>query len=1031
MRQGHYVALVLVAMVVCSGCSAEQHSDHPLRDRVMRASMASRPYVAPISNEQGWSACHANGHNEGLASLRCNAQLTPTSPSFDASSATRSLAELSADIAQAVEREQSVDAMWAAALLELWSGAASPKAIDRAIDRLTAVNARGINSPLAAHHLSIAHLARAAVRDDPVSLYAALEWSERAYLADTTDLAIGLTRAVLLSNLGADLTARDGLLAVQAQQVERGWGDEIDDRLDVLTRRGSNRPWSFIHDAPLQQRNLQRAREWVFDSLLPAWLQIDAVGRIGLAERATELGERIEQTMGDSSVVHVARGLRALDQPAGAEGLRALLSGFASYRTNQIEKASLELQRSVSLLQSSDAVALAAWGRVMLGATLLAVPNFAAAENELRQAIAVADTTGSIALRGRALWALGLVQARQNSLIDSRESFARSRDAFRQIGEYANAADVSASLAQILSSLGVQSASARTGYDALTLGSVSGATPRPAQHIAVAEQLRQSGLGYAARALNMAAVRHASKTNLPFPEAEALSWLAKTQAQLGRTDEAKGSIQRARELLLQVADRRANERLSADLDRAEASLEAAINPRGAIAAHDRARRYFDQIAIEKAPMLLERGELLLAVGDSAAGLIALEAAMAIADSMVGTADLQSRRSLVSTQRDVRRQLAAVALARADTAGALRHSIAAAGGYSSLRPGTSMSPFLHVVALDRQVMSWLLMGDSVRLEVTSTSRDSLGTLAHRFADLVRTGVDPVAERQVGALLYTTLLGAHAERLRSVLQLDVSVDELLADLPISALPVDDTTLVVDRLAVRMRATANVRDVVAVAAKTVRRGPLVIRNPEWRSEQHPDLERLRFADEEGDAVRSAYVDGFVLTGATATLAAVRDGMHNFDVVHFAGHARVNTEVSGASHLVLSAVDETDDGLLFASDLSQMDLRHVRVAVLSSCGRPALSARSRDAANGLTLALLDAGVRSVVSGLWEVDDEVAALLMVEFHAALRAGFAPHEALQRSEGRCSQGREGRAGQCLLSLRTNVRCGEGSHSFGA
>lgn len=998
MGQVRNIASVLVAVVACGACNAEHRSEYPLRDRVMQASMTSRPYIAPISGKQGWRACHAKSHSDALASLRCNSQLTPASPGFDSSSGTQSLAELAADVAQAVDRDQSVDAMWAAALLELWSGVASPKAIDRAIDRLTAVNARGISSPLAAHHLSVAHLARAAVREDPVSLYAALEWSERAYLADSADLAICLTRAVLLSNLGADRTARDGLLALQAQQVERGWSDEINDRLEELTQRGSNRPWSFADDAPLQKRNLQRAREWVFDSLLPAWVQTEAVGRSELAEQATALGERIENAMGDSSLVHVARELRVLDKPSGAEGLEALLLGFASYRTNQIEKASLELQRSVSLLQSSDAVALAAWGRVMLGATLLAVPHFAAAENELRQAITVADETGSIALRGRALWALGLVQARQNRLIDSRESFASSRDAFRQIGEYANAADVSASLAQVFFAIGMQSASARTGFDALTLGLISGATPRPAQHIAVAEQLRQAGFGYAARALNMTAVRHASETNLPFPEAEALSWLAKTQAQLGRTNDARGSIQRARKLLLQVADRRANERLSADLDRAEAHLEARHNPNSALAALDRARGYFDRIAIETAPMLLERGELLLSVGDSVAAMSELEAAVAIADSMVRAADQQSSRSLVSTQRDVRRKLAAVALARADTAGALRHSIAAAGGFAADRRGSSTSPFLHVVALDQKVLSWLLMGDDVRLAVTGISRDSLGSLADRFAALVRTGVDPAAERQVGALLYVTLLGTHAEQLRSVGQLDVSVDELLADVPISALPVDDSTLVVDRLAVRMLAAANVRRGGATTAKIARHGPLVVRNPEWRAEQHPDLDRLRFADEEGDAVRSEYPDGLLLAGTTATPALVRDAMRSFDVVHFAGHARVNTEVPGASHLVLSAVDSADDGLLFASELSQMDLRHVRVAVLSSCGRPALSSRSHDAANGLTLALLDAGVASVVSGLWEVDDEVAAQLMVKFHAALRNGSAPHVALRQSQ---------------------------------
>ncbi len=930
--------------------------------------------------------------------MRCDARPSPGAVVYEPISASQSLSDLTAEVARAVERDPSTDALWAAALLELWSGAASPKAIDRAIDRLSAVAARATNSSLAAHHLSIAHLARAAVRQDPGSLYAALEWSERAHLVDSTDRAISLTRAIILSNLGAALFARDELLMVQMLETERGWSEEISARVAEISQRTVRDSWSFYKGGQLHDRDLQRAREAVFDSLLPVWLEGDSATRTHVADDATLLGIRLMGARGDSSVWQMARELRELDLPAGANALRALLKGVSSYKINQLEQARIELANGVLLMESRNAVALAAWGRVLLGATHLSVPSFAEAENELRHAIETADATGSLSLRGRALWALGLVHSRQNKVLAARASFEGARDIFLQLGEYANAGDVSASLSQIHYVTGMQAAAVRTGYDALTLCQLSGDMPRAAQHIAVAEQLRRIGLLHAAHAMNFAAVRRAEETQRPFDLAEALSWMTNTQAELGRVEEARRNILRARELLRKVADPRANARISADLDRAETNVEALDDVRGAIAALDRARSYFWSIPLERAPILLQRGELLLSMGDSVAGTGDLEQALLIADSMVAAADARSRRALLTTQRQVRRRLAAVALAKADTARALQHSLAASGLRSAGEARASVTPTVHVIALDDQVLSWLWNGDDVTLMVTPVGRDSLGALAHRFSALVRTGVDPVSEREVGALLYRMLLGGHVEGLGTLNQLDVSVDAMLADVPVAALPMDDSTLLVDRIAVRMRVSAMQSRRPRRGVKNVRPGPLVIRNPEWSVEQFPDLERLRFADQEGNAVLAAYPDASLLGGAAATREAVQREITAHGVVHFAGHARVNADVPDASHLVLSSASDADEGRLFASDLARMDLRNVRVAVLSSCGRPALSSRSLDAADGLTLALLDAGAVSVVSGLWEVDDEVASLLMVRFHEALRAGAAPHAALQHSQ---------------------------------
>ena len=83
---------------------------------------------------------------------------------------------------------------------------------------------------------------------------------------------------------------------------------------------------------------------------------------------------------------------------------------------------------------------------------------------------------------------------------------------------------------------------------------------------------------------------------------------------------------------------------------------------------------------------------------------------------------------------------------------------------------------------------------------------------------------------------------------------------------------------------------------------------------------------------AIAPDYANPTVLEGRMATRAALESALARSTVVHFAGHAVFDDERPERSHLVLAATGELGAGRITAAELAALDLRHVRVVVLSA---------------------------------------------------------------------------------------------------
>jgi tetratricopeptide (TPR) repeat protein len=153
--------------------------------------------------------------------------------------------------------------------------------------------------------------------------------------------------------------------------------------------------------------------------------------------------------------------------------------------------------------------------------------------------------------------------------------------------------------------------------------------------------------------------------------------------------------------------------------------------------------------------------------------------------------------------------------------------------------------------------------------------------------------------------------------------------------------------------------------------------------------NLRRLLYSQKEADTVADLIPpDRLVVRSGTEAslnnLLSTRLG--EFEIVHFAAHALTDPVLFQGSGIVLSLYDacgSPTSGFVPAERLATLHLK-TRLITLSAC-ETALGREVRgEGLMGLVYAFLRAGAKSVVAGLWKVDDASTAELMKHFYIGL-----------------------------------------------
>lgn len=171
-----------------------------------------------------------------------------------------------------------------------------------------------------------------------------------------------------------------------------------------------------------------------------------------------------------------------------------------------------------------------------------------------------------------------------------------------------------------------------------------------------------------------------------------------------------------------------------------------------------------------------------------------------------------------------------------------------------------------------------------------------------------------------------------------------------------------------------------------------------------------RLRHAPREINDIRTILQDHRVkdiatLTGAEASKEAFQklDGS-KVNLLHIATHgsylpSEKATDAASMDNslLAFAGANLGDDGLITASEIAKMDLRHCDLTVLSAC-ETGLGKLSEDGVFGLQRGFKNAGVRTLLMSLKKVYDSSTADLMTFFYRHLMEGSSKREALTKAQ---------------------------------
>ncbi len=177
------------------------------------------------------------------------------------------------------------------------------------------------------------------------------------------------------------------------------------------------------------------------------------------------------------------------------------------------------------------------------------------------------------------------------------------------------------------------------------------------------------------------------------------------------------------------------------------------------------------------------------------------------------------------------------------------------------------------------------------------------------------------------------------------------------------------------------------------------LAVGNPRFDLKDYPTLPELTAARREVNSIADNYNRRNVLIAEQATEGKVKAQIKQSTIVHLATHGIIDERSWANSRLLLanSTVSDGEDGALRAYEIAAMRLPLTRLVVLSACQSGVERFYRGEGMIGLGRAFLVAGVPTVVASLWDVDSEVTAMLMTEFHHQLKQHSAP-QALRRAQ---------------------------------
>lgn len=907
-------------------------------------------------------------------------------------------------LARAVPAGDDAATLHARAIVDLVVPDERGIALDRAITSLRRLQAMVDRPAPVLADLSAALIVRAERTQAPRDLLEAYEIAEQALKHEPRSLAALYNRALALDRFGlVDETARDWQAYLAADSTSRWADDARRRRRALLAIQPPPRP---APDAALAEytryaaADPQGARELGMDHLLGEWgaaiLTGDAVHAADRLARAAALGDALERRPGgDASLADMVRAIRSSSPNSRAR--MSLARAHQEYATAMVLYDSVEYGRAMHEFgaaadRTHTSPVLRSWARLFWGTAL--VLNRAVQEGEyiLQGVVANADTRSHPALAARARWSLGNTLNRgerwENGLAYARESATL----FAAAGEPENEGGVLTIMVDSRFMLGEPDSAYTTMHRSLArLRPYRTSMRLHTMLTAGARHIEADGFFRSAVSLQTESISVVTRSGRIPHVIEARAARARLLAALGDSLRAHGDLRAARTLIGLVHAELTRKWLEADLLEVDALISRTRNAAYATQAFDSAASFFAHIPVRAFPYLVRGAEVRLATHDLPGATLRLESAIEMLEDRRSAIRMEPRRAAIfDAARAAVDRIVMLKLASGQVREALhdvdraRASLAPAAP-TGLADDTLLAPPPGQVAVEYALigdtlLAWTLRGSQVALyrTVVDTIR-----LVRAIEELEAQLQQQATEREVLPLLttlYEWLMRPLELRLGEPgTQLVIVTDGVLAAVPFAALyDARARQYLIEEHSIRF----------AVSLREARRRPtgqpasgvLLVADPAHDPTEHPLLDRLPHARTEVRAFASNYTGTVLLEGPHATRRAFQSAIGRVGIVHFAGHAVFDDQRPERSYLVLASRSGMA-GRITAEDLSQMDLRHLRLVVLAACRTVRAGPDRAGGFTGLSGALLAAGTHGTIGSIWDVSDRLTAPLIAEFH--------------------------------------------------
>jgi CHAT domain-containing protein len=406
-------------------------------------------------------------------------------------------------------------------------------------------------------------------------------------------------------------------------------------------------------------------------------------------------------------------------------------------------------------------------------------------------------------------------------------------------------------------------------------------------------------------------------------------------------------------------------------------------------------------AAKLVPALVARAGAALALGRIAPAEADLAQATALFEEQRDSlSSLPLRAALLSRARAAFETLITVRLAQGRVVDAL-DALERSRAFSSRVEATSSA--IPTLAGGQTVIDYAMIGDTLfawSIDSTGVSLARTAVERRRFSDVMaatRAGFELGAPDSTLRPLLTRLFEWFVRPVEKQIRADSRALVVVADPDLTSVPMAalfdarrESYLVEShaiRYATTLREGARAHRVDASPASA-----LFVASPEVDPNVFPSLADLPYSDTEVKASAALYSQATVDVGAVVDSASIVGGLSKATVFHFAGHALFDDARPERSRLVVRPHGVS------AAAISALDLRRLRLVVLSACESMRVSEHRGSGFAGLSEAFLAAGAGGVIGSSWRVSDAPTAELMREFHRSYRTSGDATDALRAAQ---------------------------------